>query len=111
MPDLILDLSDSEKKPFGWLVIDSTINGRAHGGLRISQSTGRQELEMLARRMTLKFGFLGIANGGAKAGILGNPEDTPDAKREMLRKFAGHTLASCAGKPAIFHIPILVLRN
>ena len=88
MSELILEVPGDSSSPLGWVVMDSTVNGRSHGGLRISQHVTREELVVLARRMTLKFGFLGIANGGAKAGIVGNPEAPPEVRREMLAKFA-----------------------
>jgi glutamate dehydrogenase/leucine dehydrogenase len=88
MSELILEVAGDSNGPLGWVVIDSTVNGRSHGGLRISQHLTREELVVLARRMTLKFGFLGIANGGAKAGIIGNPEAPAEVRRELLAKFA-----------------------
>jgi glutamate dehydrogenase/leucine dehydrogenase len=38
--------------------------------------------------MTLKFGYVGIANGGAKAGIIGNPEGPLEERMALLRKFS-----------------------
>jgi glutamate dehydrogenase (NAD(P)+) len=89
MPELIVEafLGDSNHSA-GWLVIDSTIHGRSHGGLRISPNVSREELCMLAHRMTLKFGFLGISSGGAKAGIVGDPEAPAEIREEMLKRFA-----------------------
>ena len=78
---------DDDGKPFGWVVIDSMINNHSHGGLRISPHVTLSELQTLAYKMTLKFGFVGIANGGAKAGIIGNPEGPPQEKLALLRKF------------------------
>jgi glutamate dehydrogenase (NAD(P)+) len=50
------------------------------------------EIGDLARAMTLKYGFLGLPQGGAKAGILGDPE-APQAERwERLAAF-GQTIA------------------
>jgi glutamate dehydrogenase/leucine dehydrogenase len=74
--------------PSGWLIIDSTVNGRSHGGLRISPHVTREELRLLARKMTLKFGFIGIANGGAKAGIIGDPEAPFEVRQKLLKHFA-----------------------
>ncbi len=42
-----------------FLVIDSTINGRSCGGLRLSPGIGLQEITDLAVAMTIKHGFLG----------------------------------------------------
>ncbi|UCG37191.1 MAG: Glu/Leu/Phe/Val dehydrogenase, partial [Candidatus Bathyarchaeota archaeon] len=49
----------------GYLVIDSTIEGKSCGGIRESQSVTLDEVKKLARNMTLKYGFLRIPMGGA----------------------------------------------
>jgi glutamate dehydrogenase/leucine dehydrogenase len=49
---------------------------------------GPAELELAARAMTLKYGFLGLPQGGAKAGVLGDPTRPFEERREQLRKFA-----------------------
>jgi glutamate dehydrogenase (NAD(P)+) len=46
------------------------------------------ELELLARAMTLKYGFLGLPQGGAKAGVIGDPDAPPDQRAALLRRFA-----------------------
>jgi glutamate dehydrogenase (NAD(P)+) len=89
MPELEMEVPDpSGGSPRGWLVIDSSVNGRSHGGLRISPHVTRKELKMLARKMTLKFGFLGLASGGAKAGIVGDPEAPFEVRQKQLKQFA-----------------------
>jgi glutamate dehydrogenase (NAD(P)+) len=45
------------------------------------------EMAGLARAMTLKYGFLGLPQGGAKAGVRGDPEAPPEARRERLLAF------------------------
>jgi len=46
------------------------------------------ELSELAKIMTLKFGFLGVPNGGAKAGICCNKDASPQEKLRLLEAFA-----------------------
>ena len=53
----------------GWLVIDSLGNGQASGGVRLGNSVTLDEVQALATEMTLKFSFLNLPLGGAKAGI------------------------------------------
>jgi len=72
----------------GFVVIDSTINGRARGGLRLMPDVSQDEVAKLARAMTLKYGLLGLPQGGAKAGVLGNPEGSADERAAALRRFA-----------------------
>jgi glutamate dehydrogenase (NAD(P)+) len=49
---------------------------------------GPEELELAATAMTLKYGFLGLPQGGAKAGVLGDPTRPRAERRERLRIFA-----------------------
>ncbi len=51
------------------MVVDSAIRGRCCGGVRASSEVTLEETILLAKRMTLKYGFLGIPLGGAKVGI------------------------------------------
>jgi glutamate dehydrogenase (NAD(P)+) len=53
----------------GWLVIDSLSNGQASGGVRLGNGVTLEEVQALAAEMTLKFSFLNLPLGGAKAGI------------------------------------------
>lgn len=71
----------------GFVVIDSTIQGRSIGGLRMLPDVEEDEMRGLARAMTLKFGFLGFPQGGAKAGLRADPT-APQAERyEKLAAF------------------------
>src|SRR5262245_32556903 len=58
----------------GFVAIDSALGGRARGGLRIAPDLGEEEIRSGARAMTLKYGLLGLPQGGAKAGIIGDDE-------------------------------------
>lgn len=72
----------------GFLVIDSTIGNRAWGGLRMETDVDQMELSLLAQAMTLKFGFLGLPQGGAKAGVCCDPEAPAAERRQRLAAFA-----------------------
>ncbi len=82
------EVRDEAGMILGWLAVDSTVNGRCHGGIRLVPDVSPNELRMLARRMTLKFGFLGLPGGGAKAGVIGDPEGPPEERLARLRQFA-----------------------
>jgi glutamate dehydrogenase (NAD(P)+) len=71
----------------GYIVFDSTVRGRSHGGLRLLPDVEEAELRDLALNMTLKYGFVGLPYGGAKAGIRGNPEGSAEERREALAAF------------------------
>jgi glutamate dehydrogenase (NAD(P)+) len=57
---------------YGYVVIDSTVRGRACGGLRMVPSTDEAEVRGLDRGMTLKFGFHSLPQGGARAAVRGD---------------------------------------
>jgi glutamate dehydrogenase/leucine dehydrogenase len=77
--------------PLGYVVIDSTVGGRSCGGLRMLPDIDEAEIQALARSMTLKYGFLGLPQGGAKAGVIGNPEAPQQERLERLVEF-GHAI-------------------
>jgi glutamate dehydrogenase/leucine dehydrogenase len=89
-PTLICIAKDSEEV-LGYLVVDSFVNGRSHGGVRMRQDVTPEEIGLLARTMTLKYGFLGLPFGGAKAGVLGNPEAPLEERRARLARFGRAT--------------------
>jgi glutamate dehydrogenase/leucine dehydrogenase len=71
----------------GYVAIDSTIAGHCCGGLRMLPDVTETEMAGLARAMTLKYGFLSLPQGGAKAGVRGDPEAPPEVRRERLLAF------------------------
>jgi len=71
----------------GYVVIDSTIGGRSCGGLRLLSDVQEQEIALLARAMTLKFGYVSLPQGGAKAGVRGDPEAPREERRRRLIVF------------------------
>jgi glutamate dehydrogenase (NAD(P)+) len=76
----------------GYVAIDSTIGGSARGGLRLSSAVRESEIRELARSMTLKCGFLGQPQGGAKAGVRCDPE-APLAERWRCLAAFGQAIA------------------
>ena len=72
----------------GYVAIDSTVAGRARGGLRMVDDLCEDEIRGAARAMTLKYGLLDLPQGGAKAGIIGDGEAPPAEKRRLLLDFA-----------------------
>jgi len=79
-------------EPLGHVAIDSLIQDRAHGGLRMAPVVREDELRSLAHTMTLKYGFLRMPFGGAKGGVRGDPEAATPIREATLTAF-GRALA------------------
>lgn len=69
----------------GYVVIDRLVGGLAGGGTRLRSGVSLEEVERLARTMSLKNGAVNIPAGGAKGGVDCDPHD-PEA-RAMLTRF------------------------
>ncbi|MBT2522126.1 Glu/Leu/Phe/Val dehydrogenase [Arthrobacter sp. ISL-28] len=85
-PEKIVAVSDRRTGMRGVLVLDNTARGTGKGGTRMSPSLTVHEVARLARTMTWKWAAVDLFHGGAKAGILGDPND-PN-KEAILRAFA-----------------------
>ncbi len=77
----------SGDEEIGYVAVDTTIGGRSCGGLRMLPDVDAAEMACLARSMTLKYGFLGLAQGGAKAGVRGDPEASVSDRHARLAQF------------------------
>jgi glutamate dehydrogenase (NAD(P)+) len=69
----------------GFMVIDRLIDGIAGGGTRMRAGLTLDEVERLARTMSIKNGAIRLPGGGAKGGLDCDPHD-PEA-RPMLTRF------------------------
>ena len=70
----------------GVLVIDNTATGPGKGGIRFADSVTPSEVFQLARTMTWKCASAGLPFGGAKGGIIANPNEVN--KVEWMKSFA-----------------------
>jgi glutamate dehydrogenase (NAD(P)+) len=89
---LSIRVDGADGAALGFLEIDRVVGGRACGGVRMTASVGPEELARLARIMTLKCGYYGLAAGGAKAGVRAAPGDGAAARAARLEAF-GRALA------------------
>jgi glutamate dehydrogenase/leucine dehydrogenase len=82
-PPCVVNVDDG-----GFLAIDSFVGGRSCGGLRMALGVDAAELALLARNMTLKYGFLGLPQGGAKGGVSFDPDAPLEERRRRLSAYA-----------------------
>jgi glutamate dehydrogenase (NAD(P)+) len=76
----------------GYVVIDSFLDGHGTGGVRMGAHVTLEEIANLAREMSLKFAWLDIPTGGAKAGIVA-PTSCPHDQKLLLCKAFGEEVA------------------
>ena len=72
----------------GVLVLDNVARGPAIGGLRMAPDVSTAECFRLARAMTLKNSAAGLAHGGGKSVLVGDPRMPRDAKERLIRALA-----------------------
>jgi glutamate dehydrogenase (NAD(P)+) len=70
------------------VVVDNTAAGPAIGGTRLASDVSTEECFRLARAMTFKNAAAGLAHGGAKSVIFGDPAMPRDAYERLVRAFA-----------------------
>jgi glutamate dehydrogenase/leucine dehydrogenase len=69
-------------------VIDNTACGPAVGGVRMAADVSVEECVRLARAMTWKNAAAGLAHGGGKSVIFGDPRMPLEQKEQAIRAFA-----------------------
>ena len=72
---------------YGFVVIDEFVSGRGTGGIRFTESVSLDEIARLAREMTLKFAFLRMPSGGAKAGMVVAPDLSNEQRKSLSLRF------------------------
>ncbi|OFZ72189.1 MAG: glutamate dehydrogenase [Betaproteobacteria bacterium RBG_16_64_9] len=70
------------------VVIDNVACGPALGGLRMASDVSLEECLRLARAMTLKNAAAGLAHGGGKSVLWGDPRMPRERKERLVRAFA-----------------------
>jgi glutamate dehydrogenase (NAD(P)+) len=74
-PEKILQVYDPDTSMKGVLVIDNTSTGPGKGGIRFADTVTPTDIFRLARTMTWKCAAAGLPFGGAKGGIVANPNE------------------------------------
>jgi glutamate dehydrogenase (NAD(P)+) len=71
------------------VAVDNTACGPSVGGVRMAPDVSAEEAFRLARAMTFKNAAAGLALGGGKSVIYGDPRMAAPAKERLIRAFAG----------------------
>ena len=70
------------------LVVDNVACGPSIGGLRMAPDVTLEECARLARAMTMKNAAAGLAHGGGKSVLWGDPRIPRERKEPLIRAFA-----------------------
>ncbi len=70
------------------LVVDNVARGPSIGGLRMAPDVSTEECVRLARAMTLKNAAAGLAHGGGKSVLRGDPRMPAERKERLVRALA-----------------------
>lgn len=86
-PQMVLEVFDEDLGLLGYVVIDCVLSGPSIGGVRMRDGLTVGEVADLAREMTLKYAFLNIPCGGAKAGVLCRPFSNDEERQKLFTAF------------------------
>lgn len=87
-PAKIIHVQEPSLQLRATLVVDNVACGPAIGGLRMAPDVSTGECARLARAMTLKNAAAGLAHGGGKSVLYGDPAMPRERKERLLRAFA-----------------------
>jgi glutamate dehydrogenase/leucine dehydrogenase len=91
-PEKVIILREPDVGLEAILVVDNTAAGPAIGGIRMATDVSVGEVFRLARAMTFKNAAAGLRHGGAKSGIVADP-DMPDRDKERLVRALAHAMS------------------
>ena len=98
-PGKIVEIYEPRMALKAIVVIDNVACGPAIGGIRMASDVSVKECFRLARAMTLKNAAAGLAHGGGKSVIFGDPRMAVAEKERTIRAFA------CAIRDLTDYIP------
>ena len=87
-PAKIIHVHEPRAGVKGILVVDNVACGPSIGGLRMAADVSLEECARLARTMTLKNAAAGLAHGGGKSVLIGDPRIPREKKERVIRTFA-----------------------
>ena len=87
-PFKIIHVHEPSRGLKGTLVVDNVAIGPSIGGLRMANDVSTAECFRLARAMTFKNAAAGLAHGGGKSVLYGDPRMEAGRKQELIRAMA-----------------------
>jgi len=87
-PEKIIEIYDPATSLRAILVVDNVAAGPSIGGLRMAKDVSKTECFRLARAMTRKNAMAGLAHGGGKSVLFGDPDMPAAEKEQLVRSFA-----------------------
>jgi glutamate dehydrogenase/leucine dehydrogenase len=87
-PAKIVHVYDPKHELKAVVAIDNVARGPSIGGIRMAPDVSATEAFRLARAMTLKNSAAGLAHGGGKSVIYGDPKMDAAKKEQVIRAFA-----------------------
>lgn len=87
-PLKVIHVHEPEIDLKGILVVDNVAAGPSIGGLRMAPDVSLEECFRLARAMTMKNAAAGLAHGGGKSVLFGDPYMPIEKKEQLIRCFA-----------------------
>jgi glutamate dehydrogenase (NAD(P)+) len=95
-PEKVLQVYDPDTGMKGVLVIDNTSTGPGKGGIRFAEGATPLEIFKLSRTMTWKCAAAGLPFGGAKGGIIADPNKVD--RVAWVKSFAKMIKPYCPGQ-------------
>lgn len=94
-----VEMDSGEKKMFkGFRSQHSKLRGPAKGGIRYSENVNEEEVKALSLWMTLKCAIADIPYGGAKGGVVVDPENLSQKEEERLSRRYIDSIAEIIGE-------------
>lgn len=84
--EVVEELRDKELGMDAIFALDRSIDGQCVAGLRFVPNLTLEEVQDLARAMTLKQGFLGFPRGGARVGVRSSADIDDEIKQAMINR-------------------------
>ncbi|MBL7116119.1 MAG: Glu/Leu/Phe/Val dehydrogenase [Kiritimatiellae bacterium] len=84
--EIVREFRDESLGLHAFFALDRSIDGKSVSGVRFTPEVCMEEVQDLARAMTLKQGFLGFPRGGARVGVRSSADIDDGLKQAMVNR-------------------------